>query len=179
MKPNSTIPRFDVFLAASGLRLEAIITGGAALAFLGLISRETRDCDLLEPDLTPEVLEASGRFAFEERARGEVLRDDWLNNGPSALIPLLPEGWRNRLQPVYQGQAIRLWTLGRPELLLSKLWALCDRGLDLGDCLALQPTPDELHQAEAWIVPQDLNPDWPQHVRGTLQDLARRLGHGL
>ena len=137
MKPNTTIPRFDVFLAASGLQLEATITGG------------------------------------------EVLRDDWLNNGPSALTPLIPEGRRTRLQPVYKGEAIRLWTLGRPELLLTKLWALCDRGLDLGDCLALQPTPDELHQAEAWIGPQGLNPGWPQHVRATLEDLARRLGHGF
>jgi hypothetical protein len=33
--------------------------------------------------------------------------------------------------------------------------------------------------AEAWIAPQDLNPDWPRHVRATLQDLARRLGHGV
>jgi hypothetical protein len=26
---------------------------------------------------------------------------------------------------------------------------------------------------------QDANPDWPAHVRATLADVARRLGHGL
>jgi len=108
-----------------------------------------------------------------------VLREDWLNNGPASLVPLLPDGWRTRLQPIHQGQVVRLWALGGPELLLTKLWALCDRGLDLGDCLALHPGPADLDQAEAWIVAQDLNPHWPRHVRSTLQDPARRLGHGL
>lgn len=179
MNPREIIPQFDRFLAERGLTLEAIATGGAALALLGIITRETRDCDLLEPKLSAGVLEASHAFASGLRAQGEVLRDDWLNNGPASLAPLLPEDWRNRLQLIHQGEAIRLWTLGRPELLLSKLFALCDRGLDLSDCLALKPDTEELVQAKAWITVQDLNPDWPTHVHATLQDLARRLGHGV
>jgi hypothetical protein len=179
MNPSEMIPRFDGFLAERGLTLEAIATGGAALALLGIITRETRDCDLIEPELSAGMLAASRAFASGLRAEGEILRDDWLNNGPASLAPLLPDGWRNRLQLVHQGKAIRLWTLGRPELLLSKLFALCDRGLDLPDCLALQPAPAELALAEAWITGQDLNPGWPAHVRATLHDLARRLGHGL
>lgn len=161
------------------MRLEAVVTGGAALAFLGVINRETRDCDLIEPALSAEVQAASAAFAGVLRERGEILRDDWLNNGPAPLGELRPDGWRERLHPIYQGRALRLWTLGRPELLLSKLFALCDRGLDLGDCLALRPSPEELIRAEAWITGQDLHPDWPAHVRATLQDLAGRLGHGL
>ncbi len=153
MKPSEIIPRFDSFLAEQGLALEAIATGGAALALLGIIGRETRDCDLIEPDLSSTLREASRAFAAEVRKQGGILRDDWLNNGPASL--------------------------GRPELLLAKLWALCDRGLDLGDCLALAPRAEELHQAEAWIAAQDLNPDWPAHVEATLKDLARRLEHGL
>ncbi|NTV75229.1 MAG: hypothetical protein HGA66_13625 [Holophaga sp.] len=179
MNPGTTFPLFDRLLAERGLALDAILTGGAALALLGIINRETRDCDLLEPELTPELQEAARQFATEQSGQGHFLRNDWLNNGPSALVPLLPGGWRTRLQPIYQGRAIRLWALGRPELLLTKLWALCDRALDLGDCLALGPDLEELAWAEAWIVPQDLNPEWPQHVRSTLQDLAQRLGHGV
>ncbi len=179
MKPTAIIPRFDAFLAARGLALEAVITGGAALALLGTITRETRDCDLIEPELSSEVLEASRAFAAGLRDQGELLKDEWLNNGPASLAALLPEGWRKRLQPIYEGRSIRLWALGRPELLLSKLWALCDRALDLGDCLALCPSMDELAQAEVWIAAQDINPDWPTHVRATLLDLAQRLGHGL
>lgn len=179
MKPTELIPRFDAFLAERGLALEAIATGGAALALLGIIHRETRDCDLIEPELSPALLDASGAFAAGLRAEGEILRDDWLNNGPASLAPLLPEGWRDRLQLLYQGDALRLWCLGRSELLLSKLFALCDRGLDLGDCIALAPDVDELSRSEAWIAAQDQHPGWPAHVRTTFEDLARRLGHGL
>ncbi len=106
MNPSITITQFDHFLAERGLSLEAVLTGGAALAMLGVISRDTRDCDLLEPELTPEVQGAARKIAAE-------------------------------------------------------------------------PSAEELAQAEAWIDPEDLNPDWPRHVRSTLQDLARRLGHGV
>ena len=179
MKPSDTLPRFDKYLKQRGLTLEAIATGGAVLALLGIIQRGTRDFDLIEPELPPEIREAAATFAESLRQRGDILRDDWLNNGLASLGPLLPEEWRNRLQPIFQGEALRLWALGRPELLLSKLFALCDRALDLGDCLALRPSVEELSRAEAWIAAQDPHPDWPAHVRATLQDLARRLGDGV
>ena len=179
MNPNETIPRFDAFLAERGLRLEAIAAGGTALALMGIITRETRDCDLVEPQLTEDLTQAAAAFAATLRNQGTTLRDDWLNNGPASLGALLPDGWRDRLHLIHDGKAIRLWSLGRPELLLAKLWALCDRSLDLSDCVALNPSTEELAQAEAWIVRQDINPDWPTHVRSTLEDLAGRLGHGL
>lgn len=179
MNPAQLLPPFDAFLAARGLRLEAIVAGGAALALLGIAQRETRDFDLIEPTLSEALLKASRAFAAALRAQGLVLRDDWLNNGPSSLAPLLPEGWKSRLQPVFQGQALQLSSLGRPELLLAKLWALCDRGLDLPDWVALAPSPEDLRQATSWIARQDLHPDWPSHVQATLEHLARRLGHGL
>lgn len=92
MKPAETIARFDAFLSGEGLRMEAIIVGGAALGLLGVISRETRDCDVLEPTLSEEVLAASRRFAALIRSEGGVLRDDWLNNGPASLGSALPAG---------------------------------------------------------------------------------------
>lgn len=179
MIPAQILPMFDAFLSERGLRLEAVATGGAALALLGIVQRETRDFDVIEPDLPEAVQEAAQAFAAMVREQGIVLRDDWLNNGPSSLAPLLPEGWRYRLQPIFVGKALNLWSLGRPEFLLVKLWALCDRAMDLQDCVALAPTPEELRAAAAWISTQDLHPDWPAHVHSTLEDLARRLGHGL
>jgi hypothetical protein len=70
-------------------------------------------------------------------------------------------------------------TLGRPDLLKTKLFALCDRGTDLSDCLALAPTTDELGEALPLLVLQDGNPDWPAHVEATVNDLKRRLSHGV
>ncbi len=76
MKPTEIISRFDAFLVERSLTLEAIATGGAALALLGIITRETRDCDLIEPELSSVLLEASRAFATGHREQGEILRDD-------------------------------------------------------------------------------------------------------
>lgn len=179
MLPRPTIEAFDVHLAGLGLRLEAVVIGGSALALLGVISRQTRDFDILAPPLSAEVLEASRAFAREQRRRGVELIDEWLNNGPSQLGDVLPDGWRERLQPAFTGQALVLRTLGRADLLMTKLFALCDRGTDLVDCVALAPTAEELDAAEPWVALQDAHPDWPAHVTATLADLARRLGHAL
>jgi hypothetical protein len=112
MTPRETLEAFDRYLTDRGLRLDAVVIGGAALNLLGVISRATKDCDIL-------------------------------------------------------------------DLLRSKLFALCDRGFDLGDCLALAPTADELGAILPWVEQQDGNPDWPAHVRATLAALGRKLGHGV
>lgn len=62
---------------------------------------------------------------------------------------------------------------------MSKLFALCDRGIDLQDCIALGPTPEELDAILPWLTRQDLHPGWPDHVRATLADLTTRLGHAV
>jgi len=79
----------------------------------------------------------------------------------------------------FSGHAIVLHTLGRLDLLRSKLFALCDRGIDLPDCLALAPSAEELAEILPWLEVRDANPDWPAHVRQSLSDLGRRLKHGL
>ncbi len=130
MDPRATLTAFDRYLADRGLALDAVVVGGAALNLLGLVTRQTRDCDIIHC------------------------------KRPSAVKP---------------------WYCARctgRTLLKVKLFALCDRGLDLPDCVALAPTPVELAEAVAWLEPQDLNPGWPAHVRTTLDNLARRLGHG-
>ncbi|MCC7173335.1 MAG: hypothetical protein IT459_23015 [Planctomycetes bacterium] len=178
MNPRDIIARFDDFLAERKLHLEAVVIGGTALALLGLISRQTKDCDVLHPTIPEEILAAARAFAADVRAAGEVLGDDWLNSGPSSLGDVLPEGWLGRTEVIFRGRAIAFTTLGRPDLLRSKPFALCDRGIDLGDCLALKPSAAELDELMDWLEYQDGNPGWPEHVRGVVADLKARLGHG-
>lgn len=85
MKPTEIIPLFDEFMVERNLSLEAVLIGGAALALQGVITRDTRDCDIIEPDLPAPILEAARAFAEKLSNQGEVLRADWLNNGPSSL----------------------------------------------------------------------------------------------
>ena len=155
------------------------MTAGAALNLLGVVVRPTKDCDVLHPELPEEIKAAAQAFAAETRPDGEALDDDWLNNGPAALAQQLPPAWEERVQTVFIGVAIQLRCLGREDLLCTKLFALCDRGLDLADCLALAPTAGELASLLPWIEKQDLNPHWPAHVRATLADLGKRLGHAV
>ena len=179
MKPTEILAAFDRYLAARNLRLEAVVIGGAALNLLGVVSRPTKDCDILFPPLPAAIVEAACAFAAEVRRSGGTLAGDWLNNGPASVADQLPAGWQERLQLVFAGTALKLRSLGRQELLFTKLFALCDRGIDLGDCLALAPTVAELQMWLALLEHQDANPGWPAHVRATLANLARRLGYGL
>jgi hypothetical protein len=179
MDPRTTIEAFDAFLAERRLRLEAVVIGGTALNLLGVVHRTTRDCDVLHPALPAPIIEAARLFAAERRASGEALVDDWLNNGPASLGDVLPAGWRERVVTVFEGRAIVLSTLGRLDLLRSKLFALCDRAADLADCVARAPTQSELETIEPWLSEQDGNPDWPRHTQSVLANLRRRLGHGL
>ncbi len=150
--------------------------GGAALNLLGIVHRATEDCDIIYPLLPEAIVTAAREFAEQQRTieRSDLDRD-WLNNGPASLVEVLPSGWEARLQPCYSGTVLTLRSLGRLDLIRSKLFAVCDRGRDLADCLALAPSVEELAAIQPWLAIQDLNPDWPAHVRSTLANIARRL----
>ncbi|MEM6289679.1 MAG: DUF6036 family nucleotidyltransferase [Myxococcota bacterium] len=179
MFPRRTIEAFDEWLAARSLRLDAIVVGGSALALLGVTDRQTRDFDILHPELPAEIIQTAREFAAQLRSEGVELADDWLNNGPMQLVDVLPDAWRQRVRVAFRGASLTLKTLGRSDLLKTKLFALCDRGTDLADCMAMSPSSDELEEAGSWLCEQDAYPMWPNHVRATLDDLRGRLGHGV
>jgi len=179
MDPREVIAAFDAYLAVRGLRFEAVVIGGTALNLLGVVRRTTRDCDVLYPAILAEIAKAAVLFALERRTLGDALQNDWLNNGPASLVSALPSGWQQRLTVVFEGEAILLNSLGRLDLLRSKLFGLCDRARDLGDCVALAPTRAEISVIAPWLAEQDGNPDWSEHVSEVLRDLERRLDRGL
>lgn len=177
MFSEDILNKFDQALSARSLSLEATVIGGAAMVLLGITTRQTRDVDVLNPELDALVKRASVEFAHQMRCEGVMLDDDWFNDGPHALTDVLPEEWGRRLRVLYQGDALSLTTLSRLDLLKTKLFALCDRGTDLSDCLAMAPALDEIDACKTWVSEQDAHPDWPVHVARTLDDLKRRL-HG-
>lgn len=179
MTPKHILEQFNIWLIPRKVRLDAVIVGGSALALLGVVDRQTRDVDVLTPILSAELMDASIAFARHVRENGQILADDWMNNGPSEVASLLPSGWEQRTRYIYQDQMISLQTLGYEDLLKTKLFALCDRGTDLADCIALQPTVNQVRDAEEWLAAQDAHPAWPVHVHDTLEDLIVRLNHGV
>ncbi|PWU13298.1 MAG: hypothetical protein C5B49_14910 [Bdellovibrio sp.] len=179
MKPVEILQKFNIYLAAKGLSFEAVVIGGAALAILGTITRETQDCDVLSPKIPAEILHAARDFSREIIAGGGDLKEEWLNNGPTSLLEVLPREWRSRKQNLYSGKALKLEPLGRPDLLRSKFFAYCDRQQDLPDCIALKPTKAEILETLDWLHRQDAHPGWPEHVSKSMSALAKRLGYDL
>lgn len=171
--PAEIIPLFDRYLSEGQLTFSAVAIGGAALSILGIVSRSTRDVDLLEPCIPEPIASAAKAFA-----KKHGLSTDWFNAGPSSLLHHLPADWRSRTQSLYTGKSLQLSTLGRIDLIRSKLWAMCDRMRDIDDLVALQPDDPEIELAVAWVKPLDANPQWPAHVDDMAVALRRRLDRG-
>ena len=179
MKPIEVIEKFDEYLTKNQMTFDAVVIGGAALSILGIISRQTQDVDILDPEIPEAIINASKNFAHEHGIAQTSLKENWLNHGPESLRKFLRKNWKLRLQPLYSGKSITFTTLGRSDLLGTKLLAYCDRGTDLKDCLDLKPTREEILEILPWIEAYDTSPDWPQYVRNQITDLALRLGHVL
>ncbi|MCX5985977.1 MAG: hypothetical protein NTX54_05625 [Chloroflexi bacterium] len=126
----------------------------------------------------PDVIDEAHEFARSRRATGETLGIDWLNNGPLAIIPDLPPDWMQGVNPVFQGQALTREVPDRPELLATKLPALCDRGTDLADCLVLGPSELEVATVLPWLMSRDAHHDLSGHVFYIITDIGSNYGHG-
>lgn len=182
MQPATIIPAFDTYAADRGLVFEAVVLGGTALVLLGVIQRPTDDCDVLDPQIPESVRQAAVDFA---RLHG--LNEDWLNSKAHDFVGVpgcLPEGWRERLRWAYHGRALRLQTLGRQDLLCTKLVALIDRGTDYLDCVALAPTAEELRAAWPFVAQYEGNEEsrevyWLPLARRQLGRLAKELGYDV
>jgi hypothetical protein len=173
MRPGEIAVLFDEFLQKKGLQFEAVVIGGSALALQKVIERETIDIDCLDPKIPSEVLAAAEDFRIKHPEL--LLIPKWLNNGPESLLQDLPADWRDSVVPLFTGKAVRFFTLGREDLLKTKLFAYCDRGDDFKDCIALKPSINELNDAIAWVSCRDTNPYWPEHVRGQFDRLKKAL----
>ncbi|MGK5084476.1 DUF6036 family nucleotidyltransferase [Bdellovibrionota bacterium FG-1] len=175
MDVHTTLNQFDEYLAQRGQAFEAVVIGGAALIVMGIISRDTIDVDCLDPKIPDEILKHAANFRTS--APNLRLHEKWINNGPDSLIRDLPHDWRTRLVPIFKGESLHLLTLGRLDLLKTKLFAFCDRDQDLQDCMAFKPTQKELDSCIDWVSQRDGNPNWPENVRRHFEILKKRLGH--
>jgi len=169
-----TVTLFDEFLSKKKLKFEAIIIGGAALNIMDVISRNTKDVDFLDPEIPSAIKNASIEFA---KNNPELKLDphNWINNGPQTLIKDLPLNWRTDLQIIFEGKSLKLLTLGRLNLLRTKLYAYADRDIDYNDCMALKPSLEELEICKDWVLKGDVSELWPDRVDFILKKLKKDL----
>jgi hypothetical protein len=166
-----------------------VVIGGSALIALGIVSRTTKDMDimagvdpwrgLVDPrPLSQALLRAAGKVAQELQ-----LDTHWLNTGPADQIQAgLPVGFLSRLTRRDYGPYLTIFYPDRFDLIHLKLFAVIDQGpgRHVSDLKALQPTEDELLLSARWVLTQDAGDVFPQIVRNTLtslgyENLANRL----
>ncbi len=150
-------------LAAKRERFTLVVVGGSALLALGLISRATRDVDVLaivdgDELMSAQPLPAALAGAAQTVARDFGLSDDWLNPGPTSLLDLgLPEGFFERAQHRHYGPGLEILFASRLDQIHLKLYATVDQGAGkhLDDLQALAPTERELLDAAHWSQTHD------------------------
>jgi len=135
-------------LAERGLRYELLAIGGGALQLLGLITRPTRDIDVVAlvdgSKLVPvATLPLPLERAVDDTAGVFRLPKGWLNAGPRSLMDL-----------------------GLPERMLER----AHRHFD--DLRRLEPTVDELQAAASWSRTHDPSEGFREELRRALRDLG-------
>lgn len=150
-------------LGQAAARYEIVVVGGSALLALGLVSRATRDVDIValrhgdalrSVDPLPRPL----REARDRVARDLGLPDDWLNAGPASLLDFgLPDGFLGRAERRDHGPALTVWYASRYDQIHFKLYATVDQGAGRheSDLRALDPTREELIAAARWTRTHD------------------------
>ncbi len=150
-------------LAAQRECFTIAVVGGSALLALGLVSRATRDVDVLaivdgEELTSAQPLPAALVGAAQTVARDFGLSKDWLNPGPTSLLDLgLPEGFFERAQHRHYGPGLEVLFASRVDQIHLKLYATVDQGTGkhLKDLQALDPTERELLDAASWSQTHD------------------------
>jgi len=147
---------------------ELVVVGGSALLALGLITRPTKDVDVvaLRSDLglqpakpLPEPL----MVARDRVARDFQIPADWLNDGPASLLTFgLPDGFLSRARRADHGPALTVWYASRLDQIHFKLYATVDQGPGKheADLRALDASPDELLTAARWTMTHDPSPGY-------------------
>lgn len=165
-------------VSARGQSYTIAVVGGAALLALGLVSRATRDVDivaLVEDEVltSAEPLPVPLAEAARVVGRDFGLAEGWLNAGPTSLMDFgLPEGFHARTHRRDFGDALHVLLASRVDQIHLKLYAVVDQGAGkhLNDLRALNPTSDELLAAARWSRTHDPS-------EGYRDGLVRVLAH--
>lgn len=167
-------------LASAGRHYELVVVGGSAMIALGVISRPTKDVDVvafldagapIKADPFPQELIA----ARSRVSRDFGLHEEWLNPGPAGLMDHgLPDGFVDRVETWSFGPGLTVHFASRLDQIHFKLYALVDQGVGKHeqDLRALEPTADELIRAARWTRTHDPSVGFRQ----MLEEALRYLG---
>ncbi len=172
MNIQDSLILLNIYLAKKGVKRSFIICGGASLVLQGIISRTTKDIDIIAPPID-DVLKASAVSVSQDLG----LDDHWLNCGPESISKDLAEGWESRVFEVFNASNLTVFSISRNDLIFTKFWALCDRQKDKQDLIQLKPSLIELKDAIKQTLTKDQNPHWAEWVNKQGDILRKELGY--
>lgn len=176
----------ETLAASKGPPIDLLVCGGSALNALGLVTRPTKDVDVLalvvhEPSAglvlhTARVLPSHLEEAAKKVERNLDLKPGWLNGGPTSALDLgLPNGMLDRAVKREYGPALTVRFISRYDQIHFKLYAAADQGgRHEEDLKLLKPSSAELEPAARWSMTHDVS----EAYRGELKGILRVIGHG-
>ena len=165
--------------------IDLLVCGGSALHALGLVSRTTKDVDVVAIVLhnatngltlgTAQPLPQSLVEAAKKVERDFQMKDDWLNPGPTSALDFgLPEGVLERAETHNYGKYLTVRFISRYDQIYFKLYAAVDQGgKHYQDLIALKPTAEELKNAASWSMTHDVS----EGYRNALKDMLIEMGY--
>ncbi len=161
-----------------------IVCGGSALIAANLISRATKDVDivalgdeamnLIDPEPLPKELLQAAQDVKDTLG----LNENWLNNEPSrdedGLFKRgLPNGLVGRLEKRDYGEKLKIYFISRLDQISFKFLASLDhKERHINDLKELNPTDKELIKAVKWVRKWYYNSDHITYIKKFLKDLG-------
>lgn len=162
------------------LHYEVVVVGGGGLLLLGLITRPTRDLDLVALVDKGDFVSARSLPKPLIEAINEVgialkLGKNWINTGPADLFSMgLPPGFSTRMDTQQYG-GLTLHLAGRFDQICFKLYASVDQGphsKHFADLKSLKPTQNELNIAAKWCKTHDVSEEFAKNLSEALVALG-------
>jgi len=173
---NNALTTLGSILQDRHTHFEIVAIGGGGLLLLGMITRPTKDVDVVAMIDKGNFVSAKHLPKLLLDAIAEVgialrLGKNWINTGPSDLFTMgLPEGFASRMSTRhYKGLTLHL--AGRFDQICFKLYAAVDQGPEskhFTDLKSLKPTPTELEEAAIWCKTHDVSDNFASNLAEAL-----------
>jgi len=159
---------------------EIVVIGGGSLLLLGLLSRPTKDLDVVArveagTYQTAKPLPEDLVIAIRQVASTLNLEEQWVNGGPTELLRWgLPEGFTDRVITYTYG-LLTLQVASRFDQIHFKLYAAVDQGprsKHFVDLQQLTPSSEELRAAARWCLTHDDSKGFCSQLKPTLKKLG-------
>lgn len=173
----------DQLAAAKSEPLDLLVCGGSALHALHLVTRTTKDVDVVARIeggdgvmRRPDPFSAALAGAIEKVARDFGLKEDWFNPGPASALDFgLPEGVLERAEVAHYGPFLTVRFFSRYDQIHFKLYAAVDQGgKHYADLVELRPTAEELFAAATWSMTHDVSEPYKDEVKKILTEMGHK-----